>query len=88
MALDDFYPAGVSGKRLEASGFSPRGGMAHLALFLAETSSFPALSSSEAAKALVGVGWGEDVAECARVDVHGVVPRFLGMRGEGMVFGA
>ncbi|GAA6750753.1 2-phosphosulfolactate phosphatase [Thermus antranikianii] len=87
MALDDLYTAGVIGKRLRALGFSPEGEMAHLALFLAENPSFPVLSSSEAAKALVGVGLGEDVAECARVDVHGVVPRFLGMRGEGMVFG-
>ncbi|WP_279165341.1 2-phosphosulfolactate phosphatase [Thermus scotoductus] len=87
MALDDLYTAGVIGKRLKGLGFSPEGEIAHLALFLAENPAFPVLSSSEAAKALVGVGLGEDVAECARVDVHAVVPRFLGMRGEGMVFG-
>ncbi|MFN3178839.1 MAG: 2-phosphosulfolactate phosphatase [Thermus sp.] len=87
MALDDLYVAGVIGKRLKALGLSPEGEMAQLALFLAENPPFPVLASSEAAKALVRVGLGEDVAECARVDVHGVVPRFLGMRGEGMVFG-
>lgn len=87
LALDDLYTAGVIGKRLKALGFSPEGEMAQLALFLAENPPFPVLAASEAARALVGVGLGEDVAECARVDAHGVVPRFLGLRGEGMVFG-
>ncbi|WP_114312788.1 2-phosphosulfolactate phosphatase [Thermus caldifontis] len=87
MALDDLYTAGVIGRRLQALGCTPLGEMAHLALFLAENRPLPVLTASEAAKALVAVGLGEDVAECARVDAHRVVPRFLGMRGEGMVFG-
>lgn len=87
MGLDDLYTAGVIGRHLRALGFSPEGEMAHLALFLGVNPPFPVLSASEAAKALVKVGLGEDVAQCARVDVHGVVPRFLRMRGEGMVFG-
>ncbi|WP_038045497.1 2-phosphosulfolactate phosphatase [Thermus caliditerrae] len=87
VALDDLYAAGVIGRHLQALGFFPEGEMAHLALCLAVNPPLPVLSVSEAAQALVRVGLGEDVAECARVDVHGVVPRFLGMRGEGMVFG-
>ncbi|GAB5603807.1 2-phosphosulfolactate phosphatase [Thermus sp. FJN-A] len=88
VALDDLYAAGVIGGRLQALGFAPRGEMAHLALFLAENPPLPVLKTSEAARALEAVGLGEDVAVCAQVDAHGTVPRFLGMRGEGMVFGA
>ncbi len=85
--LDDLYTAGVIGKRLRALGAEPRGEMAHLALFLAENPPLPVLKASEAARALERVGLEGDVAECARVDLHPTVPRWLGMRGEGMVFG-
>ncbi|SDF17503.1 2-phosphosulfolactate phosphatase [Thermus arciformis] len=74
VALEDLYAQRVIGRRLQALGLAPQG----MAL-LAANPSLPVLSAAEAALAL-----GADVAVWA----HGPVPRFLGMRGEGMVFGA
>jgi len=87
VALDDLYAAGVIAKGLLAQGFAPQGDMAHLALFLAKNPPREVLLASEAARALEGVGLLEDVEVCAQVDLHQVVPRFQGFRGEGMVFG-
>jgi len=87
VALDDLYAAGVIAKGLLAQGFAPQGDMAHLALFLAKSPPREVLLASEAARALEGVGLLEDVEVCAQVDLHQVVPRFQGFRGEGMVFG-
>ncbi len=87
VALDDLYTAGVIGQRLRELGFAPQGDGSHMALLLAPHPPLEVLRVSEAAKALEGVGLGTDVAECAQVDTHSVVPRYLGQRGEGMVFG-
>ncbi|MER3485259.1 MAG: 2-phosphosulfolactate phosphatase, partial [Chloroflexota bacterium] len=81
LGLDDLYTAGVIGQRLFDLGFRPEGEMAHLALFLAKNDPLATLRASEAAKALEAVGLGEDVALCARVDVHEVVPIRTGYRG-------
>jgi 2-phosphosulfolactate phosphatase len=87
VALDDLYAAGVIARGLLAQGFAPQGDMAHLALFLAENPPREVLLASEAARALKEVGLLADVEVSAQVDVHEVVPRFQGFRGEGMVFG-
>jgi 2-phosphosulfolactate phosphatase len=87
VALDDLYAAGVIARGLLAQGLAPQGDMAHLALFLAENPSREVLLASEAARALKEVGLLADVEVSAQVDVHEVVPRFQGFRGEGMVFG-
>ncbi|KIX84667.1 2-phosphosulfolactate phosphatase [Thermus filiformis] len=85
--LDDLYTAGVIGQRLLAWGFRPQGEMAHLALFLAQNPPLAVLRSSAAGQALEGVGLGEDVEVCARVDVHETVPVRTGYRDGGVVFG-
>ena len=78
-AIDDALCAGMLLARLTEQGGGPPelddGGRAALALAGAFAADTGFLTGTAAGRALVDVGLGEDIAWCARVDAHALVPR-------------
>lgn len=87
-SLDDTYTAGALAAQLIRLGLTPKGDSVESALKLYQANPDPLPLLTHAGRYLEDIGLGDDIADCARVDVSKKVGTMRSRRRTGLVFTA